>query len=51
MTRFVNTSTAGETFEWNFGDGSTSNEINPVHTYSDPGVYTIRLIAQRRGHL
>jgi len=46
---FVNTSTAGETFEWTFGDGSASNDINPVHTYNDPGVYTIRLIARDSG--
>jgi len=46
---FVNTSTGGETFEWNFGDGSTSNEISPVHTYNDPGIYTVRLIARDEG--
>lgn len=32
------------TFEWNFGDGNTSNAQFPVHTYQDIGEYTVRLI-------
>lgn len=28
---------------WDFGDGSTSTEQNPVHTYSVPGKYTVSL--------
>ncbi|MCB0565938.1 MAG: PKD domain-containing protein [Phaeodactylibacter sp.] len=31
---------------WGFGDGATSNVQNPFHTYSQPGVYTICLLAQ-----
>lgn len=42
---FVNTSLAGETFQWDFGDGSTSADVNPVHTYQNPGTYTVRLTA------
>ncbi len=30
---------------WNFGDNKTSYEQNPTHIYSQPGVYTITLIA------
>lgn len=30
---------------WNFGDGNTSNAINPVHTYQRSGTYEVRLIA------
>lgn len=26
---------------WNFGDGSTSTQLNPVHTYASPGIYTV----------
>lgn len=28
---------------WNFGDGSTSTETNPSHTYTDPGMYVVWL--------
>ncbi|MDD4150591.1 MAG: PKD domain-containing protein, partial [Bacteroidales bacterium] len=28
---------------WNFGDGGTSNEQNPVHFYASPGSYTVSL--------
>ena len=28
---------------WDFGDGSTSNERNPVHNYLNPGSYTVTL--------
>jgi PKD repeat protein len=36
---------AGEVheIEWNFGDGSTSNEKNPVHSYNEIGAYDITL--------
>jgi len=33
-----------ETFLWNFGDGNTSSEPYPTHTYSLTGTYTISLI-------
>lgn len=32
-----------ETYFWNFGDGETSTEINPVHLYKQPGIYTVGL--------
>lgn len=32
------------TWAWDFGDGSTSNEQNPSHTYTHPGNYTVCLI-------
>lgn len=28
---------------WDFGDGFTSNELNPVHNYADSGTYTVKL--------
>ncbi len=43
--QFKNTSIAGQTFSWNFGDGGTSTATNPTHLYSTPGSYTITLIA------
>jgi PKD repeat protein len=30
---------------WTFGDGLSSTEKNPVHTYSVPGIYTVALNA------
>lgn len=44
---FNNTSLGGETYYWNFGDGSPidSTDISPVHLYVNPGPYTITLIA------
>jgi gliding motility-associated-like protein len=41
---FDNTSLAGKTFLWSFGDGTTSTEVNPVHPYPNVGDYTIKLI-------
>jgi gliding motility-associated-like protein len=41
----TNTSLAGEQFFWNFGDGTTSTDINPPpHLYSDTGIYIISLV-------
>jgi PKD repeat protein len=31
------------TFQWDFGDGTTSSSANPVKTYATRGVYTVRL--------
>ena len=30
-------------WKWDFGDGATSSEQNPVHAYQDAGVYTVTL--------
>jgi Zn-dependent metalloprotease len=29
-------------YHWNFGDGNTNTTINPCHTYSSPGIYTVK---------
>ncbi|HUR10888.1 MAG TPA: PKD domain-containing protein [Flavitalea sp.] len=42
---FDNTSLAGQTFFWDFGDGSTSNAVNPSHLYQNIGTYTVTLVA------
>lgn len=31
-------------WHWDFGEGSESSEINPVHLFSEPGIYTVTLI-------
>jgi uncharacterized repeat protein (TIGR01451 family) len=33
------------TWLWHFGDGSTSTEQNPTHTFTLPGIYTVTLTA------
>lgn len=32
-------------FLWNFGDGTTSTEVSPMHTYAQSGEYTVTLTA------
>ena len=43
-TQFVNTTTNGNSFVWDFGDGTTSTQPNPNHVYTAEGVYTVKLI-------
>jgi gliding motility-associated-like protein len=33
-------------YQWSFGDGATSNQQNPSHTYTTPGLYTVQLALQ-----
>ncbi len=40
---FVNTSVAGDTYIWDFGDGYSSGLTNPTHTYISSGVYAVQL--------
>lgn len=37
------TSGAAQSYQWNFGDGTTSTEASPVHTYSSAGLYDVTL--------
>ena len=44
QVQFNNTSfPENSEFTWEFGDGITSNEINPVHQYEEQGVYEVCL--------
>ena len=43
---FVNTSTgfaAGDSIRWTFGDGTVSYDLNPTHTFTAAGTYTVCL--------
>jgi PKD repeat protein len=42
---FTSTSVAATDFSWDFGDGNTSTDENPIHTYADKGIYTVSLSA------
>jgi PKD repeat protein len=42
---FINASANAKTYAWDFGDGKTSTEVNPVHVYDEPGEYAVTLKA------
>ena len=45
---FLNASQAAETYEWHFGDGTTSTDANPTHQYVDTaGFFVVTLISSR----
>lgn len=44
---FTNLSYDATSYLWEFGDGQTSTEANPVHTYTDAGIYTVTLHGTR----
>lgn len=37
---------AGSIWDWSFGDGNTSQNQNPAHTYNSDGTYDVTLIVQ-----
>ncbi|NTW31301.1 MAG: PKD domain-containing protein [Bacteroidetes bacterium] len=45
LAMFANNSYHASSYLWNFGDGSTSTEENPWHSYTTEGIYTVTLIA------
>ncbi len=42
---FKNLSSNSGNFVWNFGDGGTSTQYNPSHTYTSVGTFNVQLIA------
>ena len=53
-TQFTSTSTTNPsgqqmTYRWNFGDGGSSNEQNPSHTYAQAGNYNVTLTTTTGG--
>jgi PKD repeat protein len=42
---FKNETTDGARFSWDFGDGTTSTEKNPIKAYEKPGPYQVSMTA------
>ena len=56
-TQFTSTSTTNPSgqqitgYQWNFGDGQTSTQQNPSHTYANAGTYSVTLtVSCGNGH-
>lgn len=44
---FDNVTTSGNgIYYWDFGDGTTSNQLNPKHSYAEPGTYTVKFVVE-----
>lgn len=49
--QFVDSSYSGSPVilrQWDFGDGTFSNDVNPLHQYNAPGIYTVKLYITTR---
>lgn len=46
---FNNKSDFGDSYLWDFGDGNTSTDKNPKHTYTSDGKYIVKLKVTRCG--
>ena len=44
--QFNNLSQYGDNFEWLFGDGTSSTESSPIHTYDEAGSYSVVFIVE-----
>jgi PKD repeat protein len=47
--KFINLTQDGQNFRWDFGDGETSNDINPVHRYTVNDSFQVWLFAALGG--
>lgn len=48
LVNFQNLSDPGN-YIWQFGNGQTSNLVNPVHNYANAGIYTVTLNVTNQG--
>lgn len=47
--QFTDLSATADSWVWNFGDGNTSNQQNPIHQFTDTGFFNISLTAVNNG--
>lgn len=45
FTNLSTTTSSVQLANWNFGDSNSSTALNPIHTYSANGTYTVQLIS------
>ncbi len=45
---FTNLSNNADSYLWDFGDGTTSTQTNPQHTYTTKGSFTVKLTATNK---
>ena len=49
IINLINNSKNATSFYWDFGDGDSSTQINPTHTFPNGSWYTVTLIASKCG--
>ncbi|MEN8229059.1 MAG: PKD domain-containing protein [Bacteroidota bacterium] len=47
--QFRNNSIYGDSYLWEFGDGTTSTEFEPEHTFNEYGIYNVKLTVTGEG--
>jgi gliding motility-associated-like protein len=50
ITFVIQTNSPADSWNWNFGNGTSSNDSNPSITYTTPGTYTVTLNAKLQGN-
>lgn len=45
LVSFTNSSVGAQSYLWNFGDGDGSTVANPMHAYTNAGIYSVSLTA------
>lgn len=45
---FTNNSENGDQYEWDFGDGTGTSDMNPTHSYTATGAYDVKLTVTSR---
>jgi len=43
LIKFTNNSINATTYQWDFGDGNSSEDQYPTHTYKEPGIFSVSL--------